>query len=462
MTDSRRPVSRARRHNQVIFISSLLAIFLLCHSTNSVVLTPNNNNHRQLVNNSGLTNPSSSGHDVFLNDDDDEDEDTNEPEGHNRVTAASEVPIAPVELLSGPKDESEVPGEPTFSSKAKATSTSITIYWNPSTAKSSNDKTIYVRGFTIGWGIGFPDVHSRTVGKDSRSYTIESLRPTSEYVISLRAYNNMGDGPPALDTVKTLVQSVDVSTSGSSLTASSDPVVPILPPMGVKAIVMSQSTIYLQWTDTSLVRGQTTPSDNRLYIVKYTSNFRSHNPRYKYQNSTEPFLTIDDLKPNTAYEFSVKILKGRSESAWSMSVLNTTGESVPTSPPRDLTILDPDENDDPSSLNINWQPPKSSNGQISGYMIYYSTDDTRPEREWAVQAEQGDKMSATIRGLAPDTKYFFKIQSRTAKGSGPVSTPVSYRTPATPATPAGSRFFGEHPCLLSKILWPQIRSLRVM
>ena len=35
---------------------------------------------------------------------------------------------------------------------------------------------------------------------------------------------------------------------------------------------------------------------------------------------------MDDLKPNTEYEFSVKVTKGRRVSTWSMSVLNSTFE----------------------------------------------------------------------------------------------------------------------------------------
>lgn len=339
------------------------------------------------------------------------------------------------ELNIVPKVEDEVPGEPSFTSKAKSTGNSITIYWNPPVAKSSNGANIHVRGYTIGWGIGYPDVHSRTVGKDVRSYTIESLRPASEYVISLRAFNHQGDGQPALDTVKTLIQDASSGTTES--------LIPLLPPMGLKAVVLSASTVILQWTDTSLIRGQTSPSDNRIYSVKYTSNFRGHNAKYKILNCTEPYLTIDDLKANTVYEFSVKTIKGRQESPWSMSVLNTTSESIPASPPRDLTIVEPDLNDpdaDPSSLSIQWQPPKVSNGQITGYMIYYSTDESKPEKEWSVQPEMGDKMNTIIRGLNYDTKYFFKIQSRTAKGLGPISTPVSHRTLATPAQT--SRVFG--------------------
>ena len=48
-------------------------------------------------------------------------------------------------------------------------------------------------------------------------------------------------------------------------------------------------------------------TDNRYYIVRYTSSHLSQ--RYKYFNSTDLNCMIDDLKPHTQYEFTVKVVK---------------------------------------------------------------------------------------------------------------------------------------------------------
>lgn len=47
--------------------------------------------------------------------------------------------------------------------------------------------------------------------------------------------------------------------------------------------------------------------DERLYLIRY--NAYSLNPRYKYVNTTELSCIINDLKPNTQYEFTVKLIK---------------------------------------------------------------------------------------------------------------------------------------------------------
>lgn len=37
---------------------------------------------------------------------------------------------------------------------------------------------------------------------------------------------------------------------------------------------------------------------------------------------------------------------------------------APSSPPRDLTVVSSE--DDPSQINLHWQPPKQPNGHITG------------------------------------------------------------------------------------------------
>lgn len=107
------------------------------------------------------------------------------------------------------------------------------------------------------------------------------------------------------------------------LFAAPEPLTPMLPPVGLKAYVLSSSTVVLYWTDTTLSRNQLI-TDSRYYTVRYTTYTYS---KYRYFNSTDLNCMIDDLKPNTQYEFSVKVVKGRRESKWSMSVINTTQEA---------------------------------------------------------------------------------------------------------------------------------------
>ena len=82
--------------------------------------------------------------------------------------------------------------------------------------------------------------------------------PNSEYVISIRAYNNIGDGRPIYETTRTRDEEIALARS------------PLVPPVGLHAIVLSSHTVVLTWVDSSLPQNQLV-TDNRYYIVRYLS-----------------------------------------------------------------------------------------------------------------------------------------------------------------------------------------------
>lgn len=157
-----------------------------------------------------------------------------------------------------------------------------------------------------------------------RNFIIKNLKPNSEYVISLRAYNNIGDGRPIYETVRTKEKSFDL-----------EPRTPLIPPVGLHAIVLSSSTVVLTWMDSTLPQNQLIP-DSRFYIVRYNT---VENSQYLYKNATDLNVMMDDLKPATEYEFAVKVVRGFRQSSWSLVVNNRTRESAPASAPREIRIL---------------------------------------------------------------------------------------------------------------------------
>lgn len=311
-----------------------------------------------------------------------------------------------VETLQKDLDETKVPDKPT-ALRAKAEGNSIYVTWQP-----PKNRDIVVRGYTIGWGIGVPDLYTQMIEGDQRFFTIENVSVSSEYVITLRANNLKGEGQPVYESIKV---SLDSNKDGTS---------PMLPPIGLKATVISSTAIALDWTDTG--RDPSNP-DNRWYLVRHTSSIHSSSPRYRYLNTTNLGCMIEDLKPNTQYEFSVAVIKNKRNSTWSMSVLNTTHEAVPSTAPRDLTMV-PSSDDDPTTINLHWQPPKLPNGQITGYVIFYTMDNTQEDRDWIVKVIIGDKLNSVLTELQPSSLYYFKIQARNNKGYGPLSPEVSFRT----------------------------------
>ena len=315
--------------------------------------------------------------------------------------------------LEADLDESVVP-DPPSGLKAFSTDTDITIQWRPPRLNR-----IMVRGYTISWGKGIPDEYTQIVDDKHREFVIPGLKPNAEYVISLRAYNNIGGGRPIYETVRTKEKSYQEAEAAT----------PLIPPVGLQSTILSSSTVVLTWQDSTLPRNQVIP-DSRFYVVRYNpveavSSEEENEDGYSYRNSTDLNVMIDDLLPATEYEFAVKVIRGRRQSRWSMREINRTREAAPTSAPRDIVI----RHAGPNSLHLSWSPPKYTNGRINGYLIQYTTNRRVNDREWFVEAVVGDGTMATIRNLRADTKYYFKMSARNNKGYGPPGPIESFSTP---------------------------------
>uniref|UniRef100_A0A8D0BNX0 Neogenin n=1 Tax=Salvator merianae TaxID=96440 RepID=A0A8D0BNX0_SALMN len=326
------------------------------------------------------------------------------------------------ETFESDLDESRVPDVPS-SLHVRPLVTSIVVSWTP-----PENQNIVVRGYAIGYGVGSPHAQTIKVDYKQRYYTIENLDPSSHYVITLKAYNNVGEGIPLYESAVTRAYTdtseVDLFVVNAPYTPVPDPS-PMMPPVGVQASILSHDTIRITWADNSLPKNQKV-SDARYYTVRWKTNIPA-NTKYKTANTTTLNFLVTGLKPNTLYEFSVMVTKGRRSSTWSMTAHGTTFELVPTSPPKDVTVVSKEGK--PRTIIVNWQPPSEANGKITGYIIYYSTDVNAEIHDWVIEPVVGNRLTHQIQELTLDTAYYFKIQARNSKGMGPMSEAVQFRTP---------------------------------
>uniref|UniRef100_A0A8K9WU68 Neogenin n=1 Tax=Oncorhynchus mykiss TaxID=8022 RepID=A0A8K9WU68_ONCMY len=310
------------------------------------------------------------------------------------------------ETFESDLDESRVPDIPS-SLHVRPLVNSIVVSWTP-----PENQDMVVRGYTIGYGIGSPHAQTIKVDYKQRYYSIENLDPSSHYVITLKAFNNVGEGIPVYESAITRPQSVPDPT-------------PMLPPVGVQASVLSHDTIKVTWADNSLPKNQKI-TDARYYTVRWKTNIPA-NTKLKTANTTNLSHMVTGLKPNTLYEFSVMVTKGRRTSTWSMTAQGTTFETIPSSSPKDVTVVSKELK--PRTIIVNWQPPSEANGKITGYIIYYSTDVNAEVHDWVIEPVVGNRLTHQIQELTLDTTYYFKIQARNSKGMGPMSEAVHFRTP---------------------------------
>ncbi|XP_073716401.1 netrin receptor DCC isoform X3 [Misgurnus anguillicaudatus] len=301
-------------------------------------------------------------------------------------------------------DETQVPNQPS-SLHVRPLPNSIIMSWTPPL-----NPNILVRGYIIGYGVGSPYAETVRVDSKQRYYSIENLEPSSHYVISLKAFNNAGEGVPLYESAVTRSMS-DTST-------------PMIPPVGVQAVALTSDSVRVSWADNSIPKNQKS-SEVRYYSVKWKTS-HSTSGKYKSADTTALSHTVTGLKPNTMYEFCVMITKGRKSSTWSMTAHATTYEAAPSSAPKDLTVIGREGR--PRAILISWQPPLEANGRITGYILYYTLDKNMAIDDWVMEAISGDRLTHQVMDLNLDTIYYFRIQAKNAKGVGPLSDPVQYRT----------------------------------
>ncbi|KAM4527367.1 netrin receptor DCC isoform 1-T1 [Odontesthes bonariensis] len=323
-------------------------------------------------------------------------------------------------------DESQVPDQPS-SLHVRPLPNSIIMSWTPPLSPN-----ILVRGYIIGYGVGSPYADTVRVDSKQRYYSIENLEPSSHYVISLKAFNNAGEGVPLYESAVTRSLTDPIDPLEDDLfhlfdkypTPMPDTSTPMIPPVGVQAVALSSDSVRVSWADNSMSKNQKT-TEVRYYSVKWKTSF-STSGKYKSADTTALSHTVTGLKPNSMYEFAVMVTKGRKSSTWSMTAHATTYEAAPSSAPKDLTVISREGR--PRAILISWQPPLEANGRITGYILYYTLDKNMPIDDWVMETISGDRLTHQVVDLNLDTVYYFRIQAKNAKGVGPLSESILFRT----------------------------------
>uniref|UniRef100_A0A671V2J7 DCC netrin 1 receptor n=1 Tax=Sparus aurata TaxID=8175 RepID=A0A671V2J7_SPAAU len=291
-------------------------------------------------------------------------------------------------------DESQVPDQPS-SLHVRPLPNSIIMSWTPPLSPN-----ILVRGYIIGYGVGSPYAETVRVDSKQRYYSIENLDPVDPSEEDL--FHLFDKYPTPMP---------DTST-------------PMIPPVGVQAVALSSDSVRVSWADNSMTKNQKA-SEVRYYSVKWKTSY-STSGKYKSADTTALSHTVTGLKPNTMYEFAVMVTKGRKSSTWSMTAHATTYEAAPSSAPKDLTVISREGR--PRAILISWQPPMEANGRVTGYILYYTLDKNMPIDDWVMEAISGDRLTHQVVDLNLDTVYYFRIQAKNAKGVGPLSEPIHFRT----------------------------------
>ena len=145
-----------------------------------------------------------------------------------------------------------------------------------------------IKGYVVGFGKFIPEVYRHVVDHTHRNFTINDLKPSSEYVVSLRAFNNIGESKATF---------VVARTEGEA-----EPPRPLLMPKNLAVKSLTPRSLSLTWTDPVLTSEEKSSND-RHYVIRYSP---ISGESYLYTNTSKLELELEDLEPDTTYEVSVQ------------------------------------------------------------------------------------------------------------------------------------------------------------
>ncbi|XP_054029762.1 phosphatidylinositol phosphatase PTPRQ [Dryobates pubescens] len=224
-------------------------------------------------------------------------------------------------------------------------------------------------------------------------YVISGLTPFTDYTISVSAFTAVGEGQPAILTVKTHEQ---VPSSVQNIAYKN----------------VSSSSVLLYWDP---------PANPNGRITHYTVYAMELDTKRTFQMTTSNnSLLLRGLKKYTNYKMRVAASTIIGESALSEEndVFVTTPEDEPGSPPRNLELI----NVTATEINLRWLPPEQPNGLITHYEVLYSDSND-------LFIKNASSPSISLSEMKPYTLYNITVRAFTRLGHGNQSSlPLLVRT----------------------------------
>ncbi|KAM4630461.1 protogenin A [Polymixia lowei] len=236
-------------------------------------------------------------------------------------------------------------------------------------------------------------------------HIIGGLDPRKKYHVKLLAYNFMGDGYQADQTI---------STPGC-VSVRDRLVPPPPPPHHVYAKTNSSRAVFLHWG-----RPAFTSSHTVNYTIRCNPVGLQNASLVLYLQTGEQSLLVQDLEPNTRYEFAIRLHIDQLSSPWSPVVYQTTFPEAPTLPPSNVKVTLIEED----TALVSWKLPDEVNIAVTHYTILYASRKAWIAGEWQVLQREGSITMALLENLQPGQVYLVKVSASNKMGDGPFSHTV--------------------------------------
>ncbi|XP_041778522.1 tyrosine-protein phosphatase Lar isoform X3 [Anopheles merus] len=290
-----------------------------------------------------------------------------------------------------------VPGAPPRNVTVEATSpTTINVSWLPPPVERSNGAIVYYKVFFV--EVGRSDSEATVTTLNSTSIVLDELKRWTEYKIWVLAGTSVGDGPRSYPyTVRTHEDVVKMPGD----------------PQDVKASPVNSTTIYVTWKPPK--------EKNRNGIIR---GYHIHVQEMKEEgkgllNEPMKFDVVDGLEynvtglqPDTKYSVQVAALTRKGDGDRSAPISVKTPGGVPIRPTVTLKIL---ERDPTVSIELEWERPRQTYGELRGYRVRWGV------REQALNEEilQGTQLNVKrINDLERGVEYEFRVAGMNHIGIG--------------------------------------------
>uniref|UniRef100_A0A665XFJ8 Receptor-type tyrosine-protein phosphatase S n=1 Tax=Echeneis naucrates TaxID=173247 RepID=A0A665XFJ8_ECHNA len=157
------------------------------------------------------------------------------------------------------------------------------------------------------------------------------------------------------------------------------------------------------------------PEPVSYYIIQHKSKY-SEDSYKEIDGVATTRYSVGGLSPYSDYEFRVVAVNNIGRGPPSESIEAKTAEQAPSTAPRQVRghMLST------TTAVIHWDEPEEANGQIMGYRIYYTMDNTQHVNLWEKQIVRGSNF-VTVQGFIPNKTYYIRVLAYTSVGDGPLS-----------------------------------------
>ncbi|XP_028255198.1 neuronal cell adhesion molecule a isoform X2 [Parambassis ranga] len=284
----------------------------------------------------------------------------------------------------------------------------LVISWTPLTGFQSNGPGLE---YKVQWRQKNTEEQwsSKNVANVSQ-FLVKGTSTYTPYEIKVQALNDYGAGPEP---------EVVIGYSGED--------VPMSAPDSVQIMVHNSTLAEVHWDPVSFpsIRGKL-----QGYKVYYLRERGLQEAEGEAEQPEQVLIfsgnrsegRLPGLQPYSIYKLFVTVLNNKGEGPRSPSKTFETPEGVPGLPSF-LNVINPALD----SLTLEWGPPVSHNGRLTGYTLKYqpvnNTSELGPVK---VMNFQANETTITLGNLNSSMLYKFYLSARTIKGSGPIITEEAF------------------------------------